>query len=109
LLITGFVTVGLIFLDYLIPAWWTKKYWGSSRGTTGAIVWTIMWFFVIPWVWIIIWPFIGALIGELLHGKKTNQALKAARWSLVWFIAGTGIRVTVAIIFTVIFVSKLMV
>ncbi|HMT27188.1 MAG TPA: DUF456 domain-containing protein [Candidatus Absconditabacterales bacterium] len=105
--IAGSVTAILMVLDYLLPVWGTRKYGGTTRGSTGATIGTILGFFLIPGIGMLIGPFIGALAGELLHGQTMKKSFKAARGSLIGFVAGTGIRLAIAIIFTIIFLNKL--
>src|ERR1700754_4149245 len=58
----GIVVISLV-LDYVIPAWGTKKYGGSKYGVWGSTIGLLLGFFLGPWG-IIIGPFIGAFVGE---------------------------------------------
>lgn len=94
---TGFWIVLLLLtalsvaLDYIIPVWWTKKFGGSKAGTWWATIGLVVWLFAWP-VWIIFWPFVWAIIGELLYQRTTTEAIRSGIWSLVWFVLGTGIK-----------------
>lgn len=48
-----------------------------------------------PWG-IILGPFVGAVLGEMLAGKKTKHALKAGFGSFVGFLLGNILRFTTA-------------
>src|SRR3546814_5344998 len=38
LIITAIITIVVVALDYLVPAWGTKKYGGSKTGQYGAMI-----------------------------------------------------------------------
>ena len=86
------VWLGLVIviqvLDYVVPLL-GAKYSGSSKwGTRGCLVGTVVGLFFLPWG-IILGPFIGAVVGELLGGRETAQALKSGLGSVVGFLLGT--------------------
>ncbi|MBO6532867.1 MAG: DUF456 domain-containing protein, partial [Muricauda sp.] len=73
--VTFVIAIAITVLDYVIPAMGTKKFGGSKAGMWGTIVGLLV-ALVVPIfgpLGIIIWPFIGALVGELLNkaNKKT--------------------------------------
>ena len=84
----GVLTLIGILMDYLIPVLATKKLGGSKYGIVGMIVGLIVGIIFSPFgfVSIIISPFLGALIGELLYDAKNHKrALKAALGSVVGY------------------------
>ena len=97
--ITLFIALLAVLLDYVIPAMGAKKFGGSKKGMIGttvglliAIVFPVFGFFGI-----IIWPFIGAIVGELMNKSQTNTAVKAAFGSFVGFLTGTLLKFIIII------------
>lgn len=88
-------------LDYIIPVMGTKKFGGSKAGMIGTTVGLLVAiFFPIFGIFgIIIWPFIGALVGELINKADSNTALKAAFGSFLGFLTGTFIKFVIAVIY----------
>ncbi len=103
------LTIALIVfaLDYIIPAIGTKRFGGSKKGvigtTLGLLVAII--FPVFGPFGIIIWPFIGAFIGEMINKADSKIAVKAAFGSFLGFLAGTFIKFIVAIVYLGFFLS----
>ena len=106
--ITGAVALLVFAMDYFIPAMGTKKFGGSKAGMIGtmfglviAIVFPIFGIFGI-----IIWPFIGALVGEIVNKADNKTALKAAFGSFIGFLTGTFLKFVVSIVFMGLFITK---
>lgn len=108
LIIWGVVVTILGILEYYIPTWGTKRYGGTKYGQNGATVGTILGIFIPPQpLWLILGPFVGAYVGELMHDRKnTNKALRSAWGSFVGFLAGTFIKVTTVIVMAVFFIIE---
>lgn len=92
LLITALVTAAIVGLDYILPAWITKRTGGSKWGTRGATAGMIIGLFAGPWG-VVLGPLIGAFAGELIHDSNDlRKAVRSALGSLGGFLAGTGIK-----------------
>lgn len=91
LFIWGVVTIAVVVLDYVVPAWGTKHFGGSKWGTWGSIVGIVVGMFLGPWG-IVLGPFVGAFVGELIAGKGSQEALRAGWGSFVGLMTGTVLK-----------------
>jgi len=106
--ITAAVAVLVFALDYFIPVIGTKKFGGTRAGMIGTTLGLIV-ALIVPVFGpfgIIIWPFIGALVGELINKADHKTATKAAFGSFLGFLTGTFIKFLVSVIFMGLFISK---
>lgn len=109
LIIWAIITVVVYALDYLIPAWGTKKFGGSRRGVWGSIIGLVIGLFFFPPFGIIIGPFIGAVVGELTAGQESKAALKSGFGSFIGFLLGTLLKLITSGMMTWYFVKELLV
>ena len=91
------VVVAVVSLiDYFLPAYMTKIFGGSRPATIGATIGAIAGFLFGP-IGIIVGPFAGAVIGELMNNRNDlNRAIKVGLGSFLSFIVGTGIKLMAA-------------
>lgn len=107
LIITFIIALVIYVLDYIIPAIGTKRFGGSKAGMIGTTLGLIIGLFAPIPFGIIIGPFFGALIGEMIHRNDINKATKAAFGSFLGFIASTFLKFIVAVVYLGFFIAKL--
>lgn len=114
LTIWAVIVVVIQMLDYFIPAWGTKKFGGSKYGVWGSTIGLVVGLFMGPWG-IIIGPFLGAVVGELIYfnrhpqttlneteqslnnveqkkNSNLNRALRAGLGSFIGLLTGTILK-----------------
>ena len=102
----GALAIIVQVLDYIVPAWGTKKFGGTKAGAAGSIIGLIAGILFLPafgpfgLFTILGGPFLGALIGEKITGQESDKALRAAFGSFVGFLAGTVMKLAASVIIT---------
>lgn len=105
--ITLGISVIVWVLDYIVPAWGTKRFGGTKYGMVGSSIGLILGLLFFPPFGIIIGPFAGAFVGELVKDNNDSaKALKAALGSFLGFLAGTFIKFIVSIAFIILYINK---
>lgn len=113
LLFLGGLALVVQILDYIVPAWGTKKFGGTKYGTWGSILGLIAGLFFLPAIGpfgiitILGGPFVGALIGEKIAGQNSDKAMRAAFGSFVGFLTGTLMKLVCSSIITFYYVREL--
>ncbi|SFC39009.1 hypothetical protein SAMN05443252_103186 [Bacillus sp. OV322] len=89
-----FWTIQILFVillftaDYAANMFGVKKYGGSKAGIWGSTLGLIIGPFVIPFAGILVGPFIGAALAEILfHRRDFKTAMKIGLGSVVGFIS----------------------
>lgn len=95
LIIWGVIVIAVQLLDNFLPIITTKKFGGSKRGVWGSTLGLLAGMFFGP-LGIVVGPFIGAFAGEMLSGKSSRVAVKAAFGAFVGLIVGTLGKLIVA-------------
>lgn len=95
--IAGIITV----LDYVIPSISTKKFGGSKAGVWGCNVGLVISIVGLPFgpqglLGVVFWPFVGALVGELIASRNMKIALHSATGAFVGFLCGSGLKLMFA-------------
>ena len=105
--ILGGIAVIITALDYVIPLFGTKTFGGTKYGIWGCTIGLIAGFWMGP-LGIIVGPFAGAFIGEVIYSNNTNQALKAAWGSFLGFLFGTLLKLVTCLVMAWYFIRTLL-
>ena len=87
----GVACAVVLVLDYVVPAFGAKKFNGSKWGVFGCIAGMLIGLFFAPWG-ILVGPFAGAVVGELIAGKKFSSSLKGGFGAFLGFIFGVALK-----------------
>lgn len=85
----GLLTLVSFAVDFWATAHGARRVGASRKAVAGAVVGTFAGLFFFP-VGLLVGPFAGALVGELLHGREWRQATKVG--------FGTWIGVVLAVV-----------
>ena len=95
--IWGIISIIVIALDYILPGYFSKVFGGTKAGITGATIGVLIGAFVMGPIGIIMGPFVGAVVGEMIKERRAlDKALVVGFGSLLSFFVGTGIKLIAA-------------
>ena len=96
-----------LLLDLVAPMLGARKYKASKYGILGAFLGFTVGIFVFG-VWgIILGPFVGALLGELITKRQLKPAFRSALGAFLGFVAGTLLKIIIVLIMIGFFIASL--
>ncbi len=75
LVVLGLMTLLSLAVDFLSTTVGAKKVGASSKALWGSVIGTFAGLFFMP-IGVLVGPFVGALLGELWHGREWRKAAK---------------------------------
>ena len=80
LLVWAGIVIAITVIDNILPAFMTKRFGGSRMAVAGSVIGLIAGTIFFAPAGLLIGPFLGALVGELLNNQlKLNREEKAAK------------------------------
>jgi uncharacterized protein YqgC (DUF456 family) len=107
LVITFLVVAGCQVAEQYARAWGARKYGAGKAGAWGAVVGSIAGLFFMP-IGLVVGPFLGAMLFELIAGRTTREAVLAGWGGLVGVLGSVAVNVVVGIGLTLAFVFKVL-
>ncbi len=107
LIIMALITLVVTALDYVVPAAGAKKFGASRYGFWGAILGMLVGIIFFPPLGMIIGAFLGAIVGEMVVGKPSPEALKAGWGVFVGIMFGMIIKLIASGVMTFYFIKAL--
>ncbi len=107
LIAMGALTLFVQALDYLLPAMGAKKFGATKYAFWGAILGLLLGILIFPPFGMIICAFLGAVLGEVIAGKKSYEALRAGWGVFVGVMIGMLLKLILSGIMTFYFIKGL--
>ena len=92
LVILGIIAVLGMFIDNLLNLIGARAFGASKAGLWGVFIGGIIGGLLFFPVGLLIGPFIGALVAEILRGRTKKEALKAGTGAFLGYVAGIGAK-----------------
>lgn len=108
LILLGIAAFFSFILDLLASLYGAKRFGASRYGIWGSVVGGIVGLALLSLPGLFAGLFLGAMAGEYFFGKKkADQALRAGIGSILGFLAGTVLKLLLAVIMIGVFVAKI--
>ncbi len=108
LVITLLVVAATQVAEHYARAWGAQKFGGGKAGAWGAVIGSIVGLFFMP-IGLVLGPFLGALIFELVAGRSSEEAVRAGFGGVVGVLGSVVVNVIVALGLTVSFILKVVI
>ncbi|MFT3762739.1 MAG: DUF456 domain-containing protein [Pseudoxanthomonas sp.] len=95
LTVLGLLTLLSLAADLFATAVGAKKVGASRKAIVGSILGTFAGLFFLPWG-LFVAPFVGALIGELWHGREWRKATKVGLGTWLGIALGVVLKLGLA-------------
>ncbi|MBD9537646.1 MAG: DUF456 domain-containing protein [Stenotrophomonas sp.] len=102
LVVLGVLTVISIIIDVISTVIGAKKVGASRLALVGSAVGTVAGLFFMP-IGLFVGPFLGALGGEYLHGRKLGQATKVGLGTWLGIVLGVAFKLGLAMTMVAVF------
>ena len=103
-LLQGMALVLTFFIDYLAAVVGTNRYGGSRYASWGVIIGAVVGIIFFGPFGFIIGPFCGAVIAEMIFGRKSlEKAIQAGFGTLIGLVGGTILKLIIGLLMIVSF------
>jgi len=107
LLLISILTLAIIFLDYIVLTLGVRKFNFSVWGIVGAIVGGVIGSFFNLFFALVIGPVLGAVVGQILTGQDLTYIFQMKKYTVIGFIGGTVVKISVGVAMIGLFIWKL--
>ncbi len=96
-IVLGVLALLALAIDFLSTSMGAQRVGASRKAVIGAFVGTVAGLFVLPPLGLLLGPFVGAMGGELLHGREVGQAARVG--FATWLGIAFGVVLKLALAF----------
>ena len=107
LLVMGGLVVLAGLLDYVIPFLGARRYGASKFGVWGSAIGLIVGLVFFPPFGIFLGGMAGAVLGELLAGRRGGEAFRAGWGVFLGNVVGTGFRMSLSAVMLFFYVKEM--
>jgi uncharacterized protein YqgC (DUF456 family) len=107
ILVMGGLTVLVTVLDYVVPAVGARKYGASKLGVWGSLLGLVIGLFAFPPFGMLIGGMAGAVAGELLAGRKGEDALRAGWGAFLGNMLTIGFKLSLSAVILFFYVKAM--
>ncbi|ACB84538.1 DUF456 domain-containing protein [Natranaerobius thermophilus] len=97
-LIQGAATGLVLLIDYLAAALGAKKFGASNQALLGTIIGLFLGTVTLGLPGLILGPFLGAFLAELIKGTEIDSAFKTSLGTFVGFAGGIAVKLFIEVI-----------
>jgi len=108
LIVSLLVVVLTQVAEHYARAWGARRFGAGKAGAWGAVVGSIVGLFFMP-LGLVLGPFLGATLFELIAGRSGGEAVRAGVGGLVGVLGSVAVNLVVALGLTVAFVVKVLI
>ena len=107
LLVMAGLTLLVTLLDYVIPSLGARRYGASRLGVWGSAIGLIVGLVFFPPFGILLGGMAGAVLGELLAGRRGGEAFRAGWGVFLGNVVGTGFRMSLSAVMLFFYVKEM--
>lgn len=107
LVVTLAIVIATEVADYFAKAWGARRFGASKAGAVGAVIGSLIGLFFLP-VGLVLGPFLGVVIAELMAGRSAEASVRAGWGGLIGTLGSMAVKFVVAITMTIVFVVRVL-
>jgi len=102
-LLQGLVVLLALGIDFIATAVGTKRFGGSKNAVVGTFIGIVLGLLLFGPFGIILGAFLGAVIAEIVLGKKIDLAIRSGFGTLIGIVGATALKILIGILMIIAF------
>ncbi len=108
ILALGLLAAASMVVDFAATSLGARRFGATWRGIVGAGIGALLGLFLLPPFGLILGPWLGAVVGEVLGGREWKSAGKAGLGAVLGLLAGTAAKVAACLAMILLFALNLL-